>query len=64
MSALSGVVQLKSIAIEERSVGRLHWSAYSSQKKCVWQLNQSVAGKRRSGVNRISHPDWVKLSVE
>ncbi len=33
MSALGGVVQLKSIAIEERPIGRLHWSAYSSQKR-------------------------------
>ena len=27
MSALGGVVQLKSIAMEERPMGRLHWSA-------------------------------------
>ena len=54
----------KSIAIEERPVWRLHWSAFSSQKECVWQLNQSVSRKWRSGLNRIGHPDWVKLSVE
>ena len=57
MSALGGIVQLKSIAIEERPVWRLHWSTFSSQRGCVWQLT-------RSGVNRISHPNWVKLSVE
>ena len=64
MSALGGIVQLKSIAIVERPVWRLHWSAFSSQRECVWQLNQSVSRKWRSGLNRIGHPDWVKLSVE
>ena len=34
MSALGGVVQLKSIAIEERPVGRLHWSP-SPAKECL-----------------------------
>ena len=64
MSALGGVVQLKSIAIEERPMGRLHWSALSSQRECVWQLIRFANRKWRSGLNRISHPDWVKLSVE
>ena len=27
MSALGGIIQLKNIAIEERPMGRLHWSA-------------------------------------
>ena len=54
----------QSIAIEERPVGRLHWSAYSSQRGCVWQLTRFGGRKWRSGVNRISHPDWVTLSVE
>ena len=58
------VVQLKSIAIEERPMWRLHWSAFSSQRKCVWQLTRFASRKWRSGLNRISHPDWVKLSVE
>ena len=40
MSALGCIVQLKRIAIEERPVGRLHWSAFSSQRECVWQLTQ------------------------
>ena len=64
MSALGGVDQLKSIAIEERPVGRLHWSAFFSQREWVWQLTRFVDRERRSGLNRISHPDWVKLSVE
>ena len=64
MSALGSIVQQKSIAIEERPVWHLHWSAFSSQRKCVWKLNQSVSWKWRSGLNRIGHPDWVKLSVE
>ena len=42
----------------------LHWSAFSSQRECVWQLTRFGGRKWRSGVNRISHPDWVKLSVE
>ena len=64
MSPLGGIVQLKSIAIEEQPVGRLHWSAFSSQRDWVWQLTRFADRKRRSGVNRISHPDWMKLSVE
>ena len=64
MSVLGGVVQLKSIAIEERPIWRLHWSAFSSQRGCVWQLTRFGGRKWRSGLNRISHPDWVKLSVE
>ena len=57
MSALGGVVQLKrvAIAIEERS---------PAPKKCVWQLIQFAARKRRSGLNRRVNPDWNKLSVE
>ena len=64
MSALGGVDQLKTIAIEERPVWRLHWSAFSSQRDCVWQLIRFASRKWRSRLNRISHPDWVKLSVE
>ena len=64
MSALGSVDQLKSIAIEERPVWRLHWSAFSNQRECVWQLTRFGGRKWRPGLNRISHPDWVKLSVE
>ena len=64
MFPLGGVVQLKSIAIEERPVWRLHWSAVSSQRECIWQFTRFGGRKWRSGVNRISHSDWVKLSVE
>ena len=63
-SALGGIVQLKCIAIEEGPVWRQHWSAFSSQIGWVWQLTQFVGRKWRSGLNRIGHPDWVKLSVE
>ena len=45
-------------------MGRLHWSAFSSQRDCVWQLTRFASWKWKSGLNRISHPDWVKLSVE
>ena len=63
-SALGGIVQLKSIGIEERPVWRLHWSVFSSQRDCVWQLTRFGGRKWRSGLNKISHPDLVKLSVE
>ena len=43
---------------------RLHWTAFSSQKEWVCQLTRFASRKWRSGLNRISHPDWVKLSVE
>ena len=42
----------------------LHWSAFSSQRDVFGSLTDLLPGKRRSGVNRIGHPDWVKLSVE
>ena len=53
------------LLLEKNPVKRLHWEAFSSQRGCVWQLNQFlVARKERPGLNRIVHPDWVKLSVE
>ena len=54
----------QSIATGERPMGRLHWSAFSSQRDCVWQLIRFASPKWRSELNRIGHPDWVKLSVE
>ena len=54
----------QSIAIEERPVWRLHWSTFSSQREWVWQLTRFSGRKWKSGLNRISHPDWLKLSVE
>ena len=55
----------KKNVIEERLVWRLHWTAFSSQRECVWQLTEfPVARKERPGLNRIVHPDLVKLSVE
>ena len=38
--------------------------AVSSQREWVWPLTRFASRKWRSGLNRISHPDWVKLSVE
>ena len=46
------------------AVRRLHWAALYSQRDCVWQLTRFGGRKWRSGMNRIRHPDWVKLSVE
>ena len=64
MSALGDVVQLKSIAIEERPMGRLHWSAPPAKETGFGSLPDLLTGNERSGLNRISHPDWLKLSVE
>ena len=38
--------------------------AVSSQREWVWPLTRFASRKWRSELNRISHPDWVKLSVE
>ena len=43
------------------AVRRLHWAA-SQAKETVWQLRRFGGRKWRSRMNRISHPDWVKLS--
>ena len=64
MSALGGVVQLKNIAIEERPMWRLHWSAFSIKETRSSSLPDLLTGNEKSGVNRIDHPDWVNLSVE
>ena len=52
------------LLLKKRPVWCLHWPAFSSQKDFVCQLTQFAARERRSGMNRIVHPDWVKLSVE
>ena len=33
-------------------------------KNCVWQLTQFLLPGKEIRLNRISHPDWVKLCVE
>ena len=38
--------------------------AVSSRRECVWPLTRFASRKWRSGLNGISHPDWVKFSVE
>ena len=52
------------LLLEEPPMRRLHWAAFSSQRECVWQLTRFASRKLRFRLNRISHPDWVKLSVE
>ena len=37
-----------------------HYSA----KECVWQLTQFLWPERKSGLDRIGHPDWVKLCIK
>ena len=44
------------------AVRRLHWLAFSSQS-VLGSSPDLVAGNEGRG-NRITHPDWVKLSVE
>ena len=46
------------------AVRRLHWLAFSSQRERVRQLTPIWWPEMKVGVNRITHPDWVKLSVE
>ena len=38
--------------------------AVSSRREWVWLLTRFASRKWRSGLNRISHPDWVKFSVD
>ena len=38
--------------------------AVSRWREWVWPLTRFASRKWRSGLNRISHPDWVKFSVE
>ena len=35
-----------------------------AKKSVFGSLTHLLAGNERSGLNRISHPDWLKLSVE
>ena len=35
-----------------------------SRREWIWPLTRFASRKWRSGLNRISHPDWVKFSVE
>ena len=38
--------------------------AVSSRREWFWLLTRFASRKWRSGLNGISHPDWVKFSVE
>ena len=49
MSALGGVVQLKSIASEERLMGRLHWSASPAKETVFSSLQDLVGGNEGPG---------------
>ena len=49
MSALGGVVQLKSIAIEGRPLGRLHWSASPAKENVFGSSPDLVAGNEGPG---------------
>ena len=51
-------------AIEEQPVKSLHWTELFSQRQCLTVFPQFVLSGRWSGMNMISHPDWVKLCVE
>ena len=45
-------------------MGRLHWPALSPEENVFGSLPNFCCPERRSGWNRIGHPDWVKLCVE
>ena len=49
MSALSGVVHIKSIAIEERPMGRLYWSASPAKETVFGSLSNLLAGNEGPG---------------
>ena len=49
MSALGGVVHLKSIAIEERPMGRLHWSASPAKETGFGSLQDLAGGNEGPG---------------
>ena len=49
-------------AIEERTVRRLS-SLKSSKEECLVVFPDLCCPERWSGMNRISHPDWVKICV-
>ena len=52
-----------SLAWERRPEQMFLWP-FLSQRDWVWQLTSFGGRKWRSGLNRISHPDWLKLSVK
>ena len=54
-----------------KETGQLHWfeekidgAKFRETLSENLLANFLLPGKRRSGLNRIGHPDWVKLSVE
>ena len=49
MSALGGIVQLKSMAIEEWPMGRLHWSASPAKEDVFGSSPDLVAGNEGPG---------------
>ena len=51
-------------AIEEQSVRHLHWTKLFSQRECLTVFPNYCCPERWFRLNRISHPDWVKLCVE
>ena len=52
-------------AIEEQTVRRLHWMKLFSQRESVLAAFPNYCCPVRwFGLNRISHPDWVKLCVD
>ena len=52
-------------AIEEQTVRRLSWTKKFQERKRVFGgFPNFCCPERWSGVNRISHPDWVKICVD
>ena len=52
-------------AIEERIVRRLSFLKSSEKEKVFVELSPIwCCSEKWSGLNRISHPDWVKICVD
>ena len=57
-------VHAAAATVEEQPVRRLHWTELFSQRECLTVSPNYCCPERWFGLNRISHPDWVKLCVE
>ena len=59
-----GLREIDAADIEEQPVRRLHWTELFCQREFLTDFPNYCCPERWFGMNRISHPDWVKLWVE
>ena len=52
------------LLFKSRQMGRLYRTEWFCHKECLTAFPEFVLPRRWSGLNRISHPDWLKLCVE